>query len=193
MDGQLKANNAWVVLMPAVVFGGSRDNGSYHAMRALERHAETDWRLVFLNNRQKVLVDITTPQGKKLFDGIVVTEETVYPDEYHRNLIRSHCWYLYRSGLEEKRQGFEYAKKALQVAKQPLMVDHAAGVWLWCRFWSQDSGMRAHWPGVRTGMGWPSRTGSSFLMSAGRRTQRVRGPPGRATASRSRPSSSIWS
>ena len=118
MDEQMKApeNQAWVVMMPAVVFGGSRDNGSYHAMRALERHP--DWRLVFLNNEQKVLVDISTPQGKKLFDGIF-TGETVYPDDYHRNLIRSHSWYLYRPGLAEKREGFEFAKKAFQLSPSP--------------------------------------------------------------------------
>lgn len=120
MDEQMKApeNSVWVVMMPAVVFGGSRDKGSYHAMRALERHPESDWRLVFLNNRQKVLVDITTPQGRKLFDGIF-TGETVYPDEYHKSLIRSHCWYLYQSGLDAKREGFDYAKKAFELSPSP--------------------------------------------------------------------------
>jgi len=118
MNEQMKApeNQAWVVMMPAVVFGGSRDKGSYHAMRALERHP--DWRLVFLNNEQKLLVDITTPQGKKLFEGIF-TGETVYPDDYHRNLIRSHSSYLYRPGLPEKREGFEFAKKAFELSPSP--------------------------------------------------------------------------
>ena len=118
MDGQMKAreNDAWVVLMPAVVFGGSRDKGSYHALRALERHP--DWRLVFLNNRQRLLVDITTPQGKSLFEGIF-TGDTIYPDEYHRSLIRSHCWYLYRPGLAEKREGFESAKRAFELSPSP--------------------------------------------------------------------------
>lgn len=118
IDEQLTAaeNNVWVVLMPALVFGGSRDKGSYHAIKALELHP--GWRLVFLNNRQKLLVDIRTPQGKKLFEGIF-TGETVYPDEYHRNLIRSHCWYLYRSGLAEKTEGFEFAKKAFELCSSP--------------------------------------------------------------------------
>ena len=118
MDEQLKAkeNDAWVVLMPAVVFADPEREGSYHAIRALERHP--DWRLVFLNNRQKVLVNITTPQGKKLFEGIF-TGETVYPDEYHRSLIRSHSWYLYRPGLAEKREGFEFAKKAFELSPSP--------------------------------------------------------------------------
>jgi len=126
MDEQMKAaeNQAWVVMMPAVVFGGSRDKGSYHAMRALERHP--DWRLVFLNNRQKLLADITTPQGKKLFEGIF-TGETVYPDDYHRNLIRSHSWYLHRPGLAEKREGFEFAKKAFELSPSPTPLFEVLG------------------------------------------------------------------
>jgi hypothetical protein len=118
MDEQMKApdNNIWVVMMPAVVFGGSRDKGSFHAFKALERHP--DWRLVFLNNRQKVLVDITTAQGKKIFEGIF-TGETVYPDEHHKNIISSHSWYLYRSGLDEKMQGFQFAKEAFELNPSP--------------------------------------------------------------------------
>jgi len=118
MDEQMKDpdNNIWVVMMPAVVFGGSRDKGSFHAFKALERHP--DWRLVFLNNRQKVLVDITTAQGRKIFEGIF-TGETVYPDEYHKNIISSHSWYLYRPGLAEKMQGFEFARKAFELNPSP--------------------------------------------------------------------------
>ncbi|UCF15057.1 MAG: hypothetical protein JSW59_16735 [Phycisphaerales bacterium] len=118
MDEQMKApeNDAWVVMMPAVVFGGSRDKGSFHAIKALERHP--DWRLVFLNNRQKILVDITTQQGKELFDGIF-TGDTIYPDEYHKNLILSHCWLLHGSSLADKRKGFEYAKTAFELTPSP--------------------------------------------------------------------------
>jgi hypothetical protein len=116
MDDQLKADDVWVVLMPAVVFGGSRSKGSFHAIKAIELHP--GWRLVFLNNRQKLFVDIRTPQGKELFDGIF-TGETVYPDDYHRNLIRSHSWYLHLSGIAEKREGFEFAKKAFEANPSP--------------------------------------------------------------------------
>ncbi|KPK43799.1 MAG: hypothetical protein AMJ65_04810 [Phycisphaerae bacterium SG8_4] len=116
MDDQLKEDDVWVVLMPAVVFGGSRSQGSFHAIKAIELHP--DWRLIFLNNRQKLFVDIRTPQGKELFEGIF-TGRTVYPDDYHRNLIRSHSWYLYRSGIAEKREGFEFAKKAFESSPSP--------------------------------------------------------------------------
>jgi len=118
MDDQLKAkeNDVWVVLMPSVVFGGSRSKGAYHAIKAIELHP--GWRLIFLNNRQKLFVDIRTPRGLELFNGIS-TGKTIYPDDYHRNLIRSHTWYLYHSGIVAKREGFEFAKKAFELNPSP--------------------------------------------------------------------------
>ncbi|MHC4353724.1 MAG: hypothetical protein ACYS0H_13520, partial [Planctomycetota bacterium] len=121
MDEQMKApeNDAWVVLMPSVVFGGSRNENSYHAVEALERHP--DWQVVFLNDRQKLLVDITTPQGKRLSDGIF-TGETLYPDDYHRNLIRSYTRIRDRSALVDKREGLEYARKAFELSPSPTAL-----------------------------------------------------------------------
>ncbi|MHC4702233.1 MAG: hypothetical protein ACYTFQ_16830 [Planctomycetota bacterium] len=118
MDDQLKArdNCVWAVLMPSVVFAGSRSKASFHAIKAIELHP--GWRLVFLNNRQKLFVDIRTPRGKELFEGIF-TGDTVYPDEYHKNVISAHSWYLYRPGLDEKRQGFEFAKRAFELNPSP--------------------------------------------------------------------------
>ena len=115
MNAQFKAkeNDVWIILMPSIVFDSSSNKGFlYHAMRALENHPE--WRLAFLNNQQKLLVDITTPQGKRLCDGIF-TGDTVYPDEFHRNLICAHTWYLYASGAAEEREGFEFAKTAFEL------------------------------------------------------------------------------
>ena len=121
MDEQLtaKANDVWVVLMPSVVFGGSKDKASFHTIRALERHP--DWRLVFLNNRQKLLVDIRTPQGRKLFDGIF-TGETIYPDEYHKNLIGAYCRRLYRRDAIETKKGFDLAVKAFNSNPSPAAM-----------------------------------------------------------------------
>ncbi|MHC4356135.1 MAG: hypothetical protein ACYS0H_25820, partial [Planctomycetota bacterium] len=129
MDEQMKApeNDVWVVLMPSVVFGGSRNENSYHAIVALERHP--DWQVVFLNDRQKLLVDITTPQGRKLSDGIF-TGETVYPDEYHRNLIRSYSRLRDSSGLADKTEGLEFAKKAFELSPSPTPMN---AVWRYGR------------------------------------------------------------
>ncbi|MFH1715866.1 MAG: hypothetical protein ABIF19_00820 [Planctomycetota bacterium] len=118
MDEHLRAdpNNVWVVLMPAVVFGGSKSKPSYNAIKALEYNP--NWRLVFLSNRQKLFVDITTPRGKELFDGIF-DGTTLYPDEYHKNLISAHTWLLYRTGIVEKMKGFDFAVRAFNLNPSP--------------------------------------------------------------------------
>jgi hypothetical protein len=120
MDQQLKAkeNDVSVVLMPAAVFG-SRDKASFHTIVALERHP--DWKLVFLNNRQKLLVDIRTPQGKRLFEGIF-TGETVYPDEYHKNLISARSWRTHRRNPTGRKRGLDCAIKAFEANPSPVAI-----------------------------------------------------------------------
>ena len=68
MDKQLRAYNVWVVLMPSAVFDDPDKQAKYYAIKGLEHHPS--WRLVFHNRRQRIYVDIRTPQGKELFDGI---------------------------------------------------------------------------------------------------------------------------
>jgi len=72
---------------------------------------------VFFNNKQKLFVDIKTPQGKALFDGIF-DGETIYPDDFHRNLICAHSWLFYR-GILEKKKGFDFAVKAFNLNESP--------------------------------------------------------------------------
>ncbi|MBA7665532.1 hypothetical protein ES703_73606 [subsurface metagenome] len=105
----LKQHNVWVVLMP---FGQFDSN----FLKGLQRNG--DWILVFLNNKQKLYVDITTPRGRELFDGIF-DGTTLYPDDYHRNLIRAHSWLLYRRGIAEKTKGLNYAIEAFNLNPSP--------------------------------------------------------------------------
>jgi hypothetical protein len=116
MDGQLKADDVWVVLMPAGVFADPEQKSGYHAIRGLE--SNPNWRLVFLNNRQKLYVDVRTPRGRELSDGIL-NGETIYPDDYHRDLIRAHAQLLYREGLAEKKKGLDLAIKAFNLNPSP--------------------------------------------------------------------------
>ena len=53
------------------------------------------WRLIFLSDKQKLFVDISTPRGKQLFDGIE-DGNTIYPDEVYRDIMISHNSLLYR-------------------------------------------------------------------------------------------------
>jgi hypothetical protein len=108
ISSELKRRNVWVVLMPAGQFD-----------RPLTKRIERtrNWAMVFLNNKQKLFVDVETPQGKALFSGIF-TGETLYPDEYHENLALGHHL-LSQPDPEHKRQGFEKLKEAFQSHPSP--------------------------------------------------------------------------
>jgi hypothetical protein len=121
MDAQLRAHKVWVFLMPQSIFSTPPrreyySKTSYHAVQAIERHL--DWRLVFFNNKQKLFVDIKTPQGRALFDGIF-SGKTIYPDDFHSNLIRAHSWLFYRLGIEEKKKGLDFAVRAFGLNQSP--------------------------------------------------------------------------
>ncbi|MDT8301241.1 MAG: hypothetical protein RQ760_07120 [Sedimentisphaerales bacterium] len=121
MDEQLKKYNVWVVLMPQSNCSMPPrseyySKTSYHALQGIERNQ--NWRVVFFNNKQRMYVDVTTPQGKALFDGIF-DGKTIYPNDYHRNLICARSWLYYRMGILEKKKGFDFAVKAFELNESP--------------------------------------------------------------------------
>jgi hypothetical protein len=121
MNEQLREENVWVVLMPHTTYSPPPPEEyyvktSYHAVLGLERNP--NWPLIFFNNKQKLFVDIGTPQGKALYDGIF-SGNNIYPDEFHRNLISAHSWLFYRFGIEEKQKGFDFAVRAFKLNPSP--------------------------------------------------------------------------
>jgi hypothetical protein len=116
---ELEKRGVWVVLMPAAVYNDPDQSSSYYAIKALEQNP--NWPIVFFNNRQKLYVDISTPQGKELFDGIF-NGKTIYPDDYHLNLIRAHSWFYYQPGIEEKKKALDFAIKAFNLNPMPTTV-----------------------------------------------------------------------
>ncbi len=121
MDERLRERNVWVVLMPQSTYSTPPRHEYYlktfyHAIQGIERNS--NWPLVFFNNKQKLFVDKRTPQGKALYDGIF-NGKTVYPDDYHGNLIRAHSWLYYRWGIAEKKKGFDFAVKAFNLNESP--------------------------------------------------------------------------
>lgn len=110
IHGQLKNRDVWVVLMPAAVFNDPRKN-SYYFVKALEH--DPNWRLVFLNNKQKLFVDTTTPQGKELFDNM--GSKTVYPDDFSKSLTLAHKMLLFAAHRENERRQIEKLENAQTV------------------------------------------------------------------------------
>ena len=117
MDEQLKRHNVWVVLMPQSNCSMPPRSEyytktSYHALQGIERNQ--DWRVVFFNNKQRLFVDIRTPQGKALFDGIF-DGKTIYPDDFSKNLILARNTLLFLvNQLEQQRRQIEIAKKTVK-------------------------------------------------------------------------------
>jgi len=124
VDEQLKNNNVWIVLMPVAVFGEPRpeeyyQQKSYHAVKGLEYNR--DWPVVFFNDKQKIFVDYTTPQGKELFDGIR-SGKTLYPDDFHKNLILAYSLLRYRAEMISKKEGLDFAIKAFNIENVPTAM-----------------------------------------------------------------------
>ena len=105
IDKELKKRDVWVVLMPSNQFDKPFTRGIEH---------NPNWVLVFLGNKQKLFVDVTTPQGKKLWKGIF-TGETVYPNDFCKNLI--FAYHLSRSSNQKdaKKSALNFAIKAFNL------------------------------------------------------------------------------
>jgi len=102
INKRLRRYRVWVVLMPVGQF-----NTPF--VRGLEYHP--DWRLIFFNNKQKLFVDIKTPQADKLFKGIL-NGKTLYPDDFSRDLIIAHILLGKGQSVE---QGLDFAIKAFNL------------------------------------------------------------------------------
>ncbi|MBN1795929.1 MAG: hypothetical protein JW804_04590 [Sedimentisphaerales bacterium] len=97
-------NNVWVVLMPF------NDKTSI-ITNSLEIHP--DWALVFYNNEQKLFVDVTVPQGKKLFMGLK-DGSTKFPDEFSGHLTLAHNLLSSPGDINGAKEGLDHAIRALE-------------------------------------------------------------------------------
>ena len=111
LDETFQKENVWVVLMPAAQFSST-------IVRALETHP--DWRLIFMNNGQKMFADVKSAQGKKLYNGLD-TGQTKFPDEYSKLVTTAHA--LLRTKDEENiKQGMARLAKALEINPSQIVV-----------------------------------------------------------------------
>jgi hypothetical protein len=113
IDEQLKKYDVWIVLMPlsdSEVYNGPFVKGLEH---------NPNWFLVFFNNTDKLYIDITTPQGKELFEGIS-SGETIYPDEFTRDLIIAYHTFAPSQG----KQSLGFAIKAFNLypSQAPMQI-----------------------------------------------------------------------
>lgn len=93
---QLKKHGVWVVLMPNNQFDKPFMDGLEYSQ---------DWRIVYMDDKQRLLVDATSPQGREVFDGIF-TGKTIYPDGYSAKLTTGHNLLLVQDP-DQRRKGLE--------------------------------------------------------------------------------------
>jgi hypothetical protein len=113
LDARLKAYNIWVVLMPSDKFGDS-------FVRGLER--SPNWTVVYFDDWQKVFVDMTTGQGKKVFDGII-TGQTLYPDKSFENLAKARIVRLYGEGKDPEKKGLGFAIESFKLCPSQSAIN----------------------------------------------------------------------
>ena len=66
----------------------------------------TDWRIVYIDDKQKLFVDVTSPKGMALYQGMF-TGKTVYPNEYLAEMAVGHNL-LMLEDIAQKKKGLEY-------------------------------------------------------------------------------------
>ncbi|MHC4131387.1 MAG: hypothetical protein ACYSSP_11455 [Planctomycetota bacterium] len=104
ISGIFRKRKVWLVLMPV-------SKNTNHFLRSIATNNE--WPTIFFNNKQRMFVDIKSENGKKLIDGIS-TSETIYPDEFSRNLMLARINGLQRDG-ESIAMGFQNAIQAFKM------------------------------------------------------------------------------
>jgi hypothetical protein len=110
IDEQLKKFDVWVVLIPLAdvdVYNGP-------LVKGLESIPNV-WPIVYLGDTQKIYVDVTTPQGKELFDDIF-TGKTLYPSAFTRDLMVS--YHMIAPYLNyDRKEGLEFAFSSFNLHK----------------------------------------------------------------------------
>jgi len=97
LDRRLKQFKVWVVLMPRNQFDTPFVKGLEH---------NSSWRLVYLDDEQRLYVDISTPRGLEIFKGIG-DGNTIYPEKCYRNIMIAHNTLVFDSSPEQLTRGLQ--------------------------------------------------------------------------------------
>jgi hypothetical protein len=111
LDEELRKHNVWLVLMPYEQFDTPLVDG-------LERHP--DWRVVFLSNKQKMLISIKTKEGEQLFLDMI-NGKAKFPDEFSQFLSTANALLPFKDEDARKR-GFEFAVRAFEMRPSQMAL-----------------------------------------------------------------------
>ncbi len=105
IGNKLQELKVWVILMPI-----NAKNATF--LSSIE--ANKEWFPVFVNNKQKMFVDRTTQKGRELVNGIM-SDQTIYPNEFSKYLVQAHTLLFFVEGKEAKYKGLDLAMKAFEI------------------------------------------------------------------------------
>jgi hypothetical protein len=105
---QLRKYGVWVVLMPDLQFDKTF---------TLALDYSRDWRIVYIDDKQKMFVDVKSPKGIALYQGMF-TGKTGYPNDYLAEMAVGHNLLMLDDSAQRKK-GLEYIAKALQDCPAP--------------------------------------------------------------------------
>jgi hypothetical protein len=106
---RLRKRGIWVILIPDQQFDKP-------FTLAFDLYSQ-DWRTVYTDDKQKMFVDVTAPQGAALVNGMF-TGQTKYPNEYLRHMAMGHNLLLAQDNAKKK-EGLEYLIQALNEYPSP--------------------------------------------------------------------------
>ncbi|MGA2323961.1 MAG: hypothetical protein ABSG22_08955 [Sedimentisphaerales bacterium] len=112
LDSRMKQFKVWVVLMPRNQFDAPFVKGLEYS---------PSWRLVYLDDEQRLYVDISTPRGLEIFKGID-DGNTIYPEEYYRNIMIAHNTLVFDSTAEQLARGLQCALSAFEKSPTRMPV-----------------------------------------------------------------------
>ncbi len=99
LDAQFNARGVSYILMPSGEFDKV-------VLRSIKYHR--NWRLIYSNEKQQLFANVTTAQGKRIYEGIA-SGETVYRDQYVKDLVVANNLLLYGDSERNKKTAIEFA------------------------------------------------------------------------------------
>jgi hypothetical protein len=106
---RLRKRGIWVILVPDQQFDKP-------FTRAFDLYSK-DWRTVYTDDKQKMFVDITSPKGAALYEGMS-TGQTKYPNEYLAHMALGHNLLWFQDSAKKK-AGLEHLVQALNDYPSP--------------------------------------------------------------------------
>ncbi len=111
LEQQFRRENVWVVLMPI---------GQMNSVIVKALDYSASYRPVFMNDGQRLYVDIQSPQGRALYRKLF-TGELKFPDEFSR-LFTLGSNFIYSSRPEDVEKGAKLLKQALGISPSQMAM-----------------------------------------------------------------------